>query len=166
MDWWNDIWLNEGFATYVAALGVLEVFPEYCPMEALLVNSIQPAMQMDVSATTHPISPDRELVNNETDISALFSTIVYNKGASIIRMANAFLQDDNLLFGLQEYLDTWKYKNTVQEDLFNSLDAVANKTGNWPEGLTVNEILTTWTKQSGYPLERVSLDGTTISFKQ
>jgi aminopeptidase N len=166
MDWWNDIWLNEGFATYVAALGVLEVFPEYCPMEALLVNSIQPAMQMDVSATTHPISPDRELVNNETDISALFSTIVYNKGASIIRMANAFLQDDNLLFGLQEYLDTWQYKNTVQENLFDSLDVVANKTGNWPEGLTVNEILTTWTKQSGYPLVRVSLDGTTISFTQ
>lgn len=72
--------LNEGFATYYAAIGVEAVKPDHLPLELLIINSIQPAMQADVLKTSHPLSDDS--VEEEAEIAGMFSTITYHKGQS------------------------------------------------------------------------------------
>ena len=102
MKWWSDIWLNEGFATYVASLGVDHVFPSYLAKESLVHNSVQFAMQADVLETSRPLSFP---VETGPEVAAMFDTLTYYKGASIIRMMNASLPQGTLLKGLTKYLE-------------------------------------------------------------
>jgi len=102
MKWWSDIWLNEGFATYFAALGVNQVFPSYLAKETMTYNSVQYAMQADVLETTRPLSAPVE--NTGPQMDAMFDTLTYYKGASILRMFDAALKYGTFRRGLVKYL--------------------------------------------------------------
>jgi hypothetical protein len=99
MRWWNDLWLNEGFANYMQFYGSNASAPEFAPMQRVTIDTTQRALDFDAGTGAVPIH-FTDFENAATPPSA----IVYDKGASIIRMMNAFLTKDTLINGLQQYL--------------------------------------------------------------
>ncbi|XP_023337481.1 glutamyl aminopeptidase isoform X2 [Eurytemora carolleeae] len=143
MQWWNDLWLNEGFASWMEYKGVDEVEPDWKMMDQFWINEVEPALDLDSLQSSHPISVQ---VQEPSEISALFDYISYRKGASIIHMLEQFLGEEHLRKGLEIYLKKNKFKNTVTKDLWNACTEATNNTKD------VMGMMNTWTLQMGYPL--------------
>uniref|UniRef100_A0A224XI48 Aminopeptidase n=1 Tax=Panstrongylus lignarius TaxID=156445 RepID=A0A224XI48_9HEMI len=148
MKWWTDLWLNEGFATYVSQLGVNKVFPEWNYIEEDIVDSIEVVYELDSLKTSHQISKE---IGNPNEISQIFDTISYRKGSAIIHMMHKFL-GQSFEHGVSDYLKEHKYGNAEQDDLWKSLTERAHKEGSLRKELTVKEIMDSWTLQTGYPI--------------
>lgn len=151
---WNELWLNEGFATYVSYLGVDGITPEFNHREFILNDAFQYSMRVDVSSRSHPIINDA-LTPDEID--TFFTGITYEKGGSINRMTEGFLTEATYQKGLQIYLRDMQGKSVVSEDLFRALDEAARQDARLPTNLTVDMILKSWTLQKSHPLVRVSV---------
>ncbi|XP_035700559.1 aminopeptidase N [Folsomia candida] len=155
-EWWSEIWLNEGFATYLSYIGVDEVAPEFRHGEWQINDAMQPALAYDAGPSTHPLRND---AITPAEIDRYFSTITYEKGSSINRMIEGFLTKETFQKGLILYLDARKFMSAVQEDLFFYLQQAAvedRRDLTFPPGADVKRILDTWTLQVGHPLVRVS----------
>ncbi|XP_030759010.1 aminopeptidase N-like isoform X1 [Sitophilus oryzae] len=153
--WWNDLWLKEGFATYLMYLGVDHAEPSWKIMEEFIPSEIQRAMSVDRLEYSRPIS--YEFINSR-QIKQAFDDISYAKGASIIRMMNHFLGEDTFKTGLIKYLEKFKFGNADRDDLFDSLTEEAHRSGALLPNETVNEIMSTWTEQAGFPVINVVPD--------
>jgi len=103
MKWWSDLWLNEGFASYMEYLGVDAAEPEMKILEQLNVAETQPAMQLDALRTSHPVSVP---VHHPDDIREIFDAISYKKGAAIIYMMRGFLGEETFRRSISNYLNT------------------------------------------------------------
>ncbi|XP_046442871.1 aminopeptidase N-like [Daphnia pulex] len=144
MEWWTNIWLNEGFARYLQYFGADSVEPSYRLHEQFVVNTLQKVFVTDSLSTTHPMS-DPELKSH------VFDTIEYDKGASVIRMSAHFLGIDTFRRGLNRYLTKNSYSNTMEEDLWNTLEEQASIDGViLPDSLAT--IMASWTQTENYPL--------------
>ena len=143
MAWWNDLWLNEGFASWIEYKAVDHLFPEWDMWTQFIFSDTGPAMSLDGLKNTHPIEA---VVKTPHEINELFDAISYSKGAAIIRMLEQFLEEA-FRRGLVHYLSANQYGNARTEDLWASLAQVSGK--------PVNEIMDTWTKQPGYPVVEV-----------
>ncbi|XP_050699388.1 aminopeptidase N-like isoform X2 [Eriocheir sinensis] len=163
--WWTDLWLNEGFASYVEYIGVNHVEPSWQVMEQFVLNELHIVFGLDSLESSHPISIP---VGHPDEISQIFDRISYAKGASIIRMMNHFLTEVAFRRGLSTYLEAFKYDNAEQDDLWRHLTEAAHAVGTLPPELSVKAIMDTWTLQMGYPVIRVerSPDGTSASVSQ
>jgi puromycin-sensitive aminopeptidase len=144
MAWWNDLWLNEGFASWIEYKAVDHLFPEWDMWTQFIFSDTGPAMSLDGLKNTHPIEAE---VKTPNEINELFDAISYSKGAAIIRMLEQFLGEETFRRGLVHYLSTHQYGNARTEDLWASLAQVSGK--------PVKEIMDTWTKQPGYPVIEV-----------
>ncbi|KFM56599.1 Aminopeptidase N, partial [Stegodyphus mimosarum] len=113
--WWDDLWLNEGFASYVEYLGVNAVHPDWMMDQQFVLEDLQDVMDLDCLKTSHPISIP---VRHPDEINEIFDRISYEKGASIIRMMKYFLGDKDFGTGLTNYLNAKKFDNAVQDDLW------------------------------------------------
>ena len=143
MQWWNDLWLNEGFASWMEYKGVAYTQPSWAMMDQFWANVVLPALNLDSLASSHPVSVS---VNDPKEIEAIFDTISYKKGSSIIHMLENYLGEYVLRSGLKTYLQKHKFRNTVTHDLWKALtDATSNK-------VDVEAMMNTWTLQMGYPL--------------
>ncbi|CAH1790157.1 unnamed protein product [Owenia fusiformis] len=151
--WWDDLWLNEGFASYVEYLGVDFVHPEWKMMEQFVVEDLEDVFKLDGLASSHPLYVP---VGHPDEINEIFDRISYAKGASIIRMMNNFLTEDTFRNGLANYLKDNAYGNTHHTDLWNSLTDQATSEG---KDIDVGEIMNTWVRQMGYPVVTVSRNG-------
>ena len=100
--WWNDLWLNEGFASYVEYLGVDAVEPGMRMMDQFVIEENQSVMQVDSLESSHKISVP---VYHPDEISEIFDRISYSKGAAIIRMMEHFLTSKTFRRGLTDYLN-------------------------------------------------------------
>ncbi|VDN13697.1 unnamed protein product [Dibothriocephalus latus] len=111
---------------------------------------------MDELKTSHPIEVE---VNSPHEVEEIFDAVSYQKGASVIRMLNDYLGAEVFKAGLQQYIKRHQYSNTVTADLWRALAEVS--------GQPVKEIMSTWTKQTGYPVLSVrtlpSADGQSLS---
>lgn len=143
MKWWNDLWLNEGFASFLEYLGVDSLFPEWKMMEQFILDKTQPALALDALASSHPITVS---VHDPFEIKAIFDTISYSKGAAILHMLGKFLQQETLQNGLNDYLSTYKYMNADTKELWNVFSRNTN------QSLEIKTIMDTWTNQMGFPL--------------
>lgn len=152
-EWWEDLWLNEGFASYVEYIGVNYVHSEWKMLEQFLSEELHPVLELDSLKSSHPVSVP---VNDPDEISEIFDTISYAKGASVIRMMHHFLGETVFKAGLTSYLLAKQYDNAVQDDLWLHL-TLAAKNHN-VKGIDVKTIMDTWTKQTGYPVVRVIRD--------
>lgn len=153
MKWWTDLWLNEGFATYMAALAVHHVHPEWNTLDDNAINTLMRVFSFDSLQSSHPVSVP---IGHPREIDQIFDTISYQKGSSIIRMMGLFLGEETLRKGVRNYLEKHKYSNAEQDDLWESLTEVAHSNGVLPKNLTVKTIMDTWTIQTGYPVIHVN----------
>eukprot|EP00095_Tigriopus_kingsejongensis_P012300 maker-scaffold692_size110616-snap-gene-0.19 protein:Tk12300 transcript:maker-scaffold692_size110616-snap-gene-0.19-mRNA-1 annotation:"aminopeptidase n" len=153
--WWTDLWLNEGFASYVEYLGVDSVEPEMKIMEQFVPSELHSVMRIDALATSHPISIP---VNHPDEIAEIFDRISYAKGASIIRMMDHFLTTTTFRAGLTKYLTAMKYQAAEQDDLWRFLTDQAHQDNKLPKDVTIKTIMDTWTLQMGFPVINVQRD--------
>ncbi|XP_037711087.1 aminopeptidase N [Drosophila subpulchrella] len=153
MKWWTDLWLNEGFATYVASLGLENVHPEWRSMQLESVSNMLTIFRKDSLESSHPISRPIEMVSQ---ISESFDEISYEKGSSVLRMMHLFLGEESFRTGLKSYLERYAYKSAEQENLWDSLTEAAHKTGALPKDYTIKTIMDSWTLQTGYPVINVT----------
>lgn len=99
--WWTDLWLNEGFASYVEYIGVDAVEPGMKILEQFITSELQSVMRIDALASSHPISIT---VKHPDEVAEIFDRISYSKGATIIRMMDHFLTTETFRRGLSNYL--------------------------------------------------------------
>ncbi|XP_050422404.1 aminopeptidase N isoform X2 [Adelges cooleyi] len=152
-DWWSDLWLNEGFATYIEYLGVDHVEPRWKMEEQFVLGGIHSVFLMDSLKSTHPISAR---VSRPEEINELFDRISYDKAASVIRMMDHFLTRQVFRRGLTKYLNSKAYKNACQNDLWQSLTEQALEDRVLDKTFTVKDVMDTWTLQPGFPVINVT----------
>ncbi|XP_034944912.1 aminopeptidase Ey isoform X2 [Chelonus insularis] len=150
--WWTDLWLNEGFASYVEYIGVDSVEPDWKILEQFVIQELQNVFTLDALASSHPISVE---VRHPDEINEIFDRISYGKGASIIRMMNHFLTTKVFKQGLTNYLTAKAYKSAEQNDLWDALTNQAHKDKVLPDDITIKQIMDTWTLQTGFPVVTV-----------
>ncbi|HVI55824.1 MAG TPA: M1 family metallopeptidase [Luteibacter sp.] len=143
MRWWDDLWLNEGFASWLASRTTERLHPEWhTNLDAVRTHEI--AMTRDAVATTHPVV---QKIDTVEQASQAFDEITYSKGESVIRMLEAYVGPDAWQKGVQAYIKAHAYSNTVSNDLWTAIDAAAGK--------PVSTIAHDFTLQPGIPLVRV-----------
>ncbi|KAJ8681952.1 hypothetical protein QAD02_017744 [Eretmocerus hayati] len=153
--WWSDLWLNEGFASYVEYIGVDAVEPTWKALEQFVVHDLQGVFALDALESSHPISV---VVGHPDEINEIFDRISYEKGASIIRMMDHFLTTDVFKRGLTNYLKSKAYQSAEQDDLWNALTLQAHKDKILDYDVTIKQIMDTWTLQTGFPVVTVNRD--------
>ncbi|XP_023809437.1 aminopeptidase Ey-like [Oryzias latipes] len=149
--WWNDLWLNEGFASYISSLGSDHAEPTWNLNDLSVPEEILEAMVEDAFFVSHPLSVKEAEVRTPQEILSLFDGITYSKGAAVIRMMSNFVTEAVLTKGLQTYLKEFQYKNTVPKDLWKHLQMAVDEAGiSLPR--PVEEIMNRWVLQMGFPL--------------
>ncbi|GAB1862315.1 Aminopeptidase [Camponotus japonicus] len=151
--WWTDLWLNEGFASYVEYIGIDAVEPSWKVLEQFVVHELQNVFGLDALESSHPISIE---VGHPDEINEIFDRISYGKGASIIRMMDHFLTTKVFKQGLTNYLNEKAYQSAEQNDLWHALTQQAHKDKVLEPSVTVKEIMDTWTLQTGFPVITVT----------
>ena len=144
MAWWDDIWLNEGFASWMELKATERFHPEWKPwLDSLRVKDA--AMGFDSRAGTHPIiTPIRDVLQADQ----AFDAITYDKGESVIRMLEAWIGPDAFRNGVRTYMKAHAYGNTVTDDLWGEMDKATQ--------LPVTQVAHDFTLQAGVPLIRVT----------
>ncbi|NWH84641.1 AMPN Aminopeptidase, partial [Aegithalos caudatus] len=160
--WWNDLWLNEGFASYVEYLGAHSAEQSWNIKDLMVLNELHAVMATDALASSHPLSFREEEINTPAQISEVFDSIAYSKGASVLRMLSSFLSEDIFKEGLQSYLHTFSYNNTVYTDLWVHLQEAVNKNDVQLPG-NISNIMDRWTLQMGFPVVTVNTNTGTVS---
>lgn len=158
MKWWTDLWLNEGFATYVASLGVEYLHPEWDSYTEETLDNILRVFKVDALKSSHPVSVE---IGEASEISQIFDAISYDKGSCILRMMHLFLGEETFRKGITNYLMKHTYKNAMQDDLWDGITEVAHNLRTIPETFTVKEIMDSWTLQTGYPVITITREYTT-----
>ncbi|XP_026815475.1 glutamyl aminopeptidase-like [Rhopalosiphum maidis] len=157
MKWWNDLWLNEGFATYMKFKGVKYVHPDWDVDTLFLINSFQLAQYHDGGDSSHSIVRD---VSHTVQISRMFDVISYNKGSSIIRMLEGMLGEEVFRIGITAYLKRFAFNNAETDDLWAELQTATQNT------VEVKKVMDTWTRQAGFPVVSAMRNGTKLTLKQ
>jgi len=155
MKWWDDLWLNESFATYLAYKAVNKNYPEFRIMKDFVDSEISFAIYRDAFKNTHPI---KVKVKNPEEIGDIFDEISYNKGGSILRMIDIFLGEKNFYGGLRIYIDKFKYGNATSLDLWNSLEKYSGK--------EVKKIMNDFINKKGTPIVYLKSKGNYFLLEQ
>ncbi|KAL0978005.1 hypothetical protein UPYG_G00164630 [Umbra pygmaea] len=158
MKWWNDLWLNEGFASYVSYLGANSAEPTWNFPDLIVLKEVYKVMSVDSLASSHPLSTREEDILEPAQISELFDSITYSKGAAVLRMLSEFLTEPVFARGLSTYLNAHKYSNTVYQDLWNHLQKSADMNTELNLPASVEDIMNRWILQMGFPV--VTIDTT------
>lgn len=144
MRWWDDLWLNEGFATWVEYLATDHLFPEWNVWNQFVTMDMASAFSLDSLENSHPI---QQTVNTTAEADEMFDSISYSKGCALIRQLAEFLGLEKFRNGLRIYLKRFEYSNAETTDLWTALSESS--------GMDVNALMTSWTKQTGYPVVQV-----------
>ncbi len=155
MEWWNDLWLNESFATFMSIKAVDKFYPEWDHFGDLLMVRTKGALLGDSLKSSHPIDAD---VKDPESVAQIFDEISYGKGGSILRMIEAYVGAENFRNGISGHLKNHSYGNATGQDLWQSLEDVSS--------MPVSSIMSVWIKKKGYPMVHVSRDGSDILLKQ
>ncbi|XP_059825425.1 endoplasmic reticulum aminopeptidase 2 [Hypanus sabinus] len=158
MEWWNDLWLNEGFASYMEYVSVDATYPDL-QVGVQLLGSCFSAMGRDAMNSTHPLSTPAD---NPSQIMEMFDDISYNKGACILHMIRNFLTEEVFQSGLIHYLRKYSYGNAKNEDLWNCLAELHYA----EDHMDIKEIMNTWTLQKGLPVIIVEHSGSSVRIQQ
>lgn len=155
MDWWNELWLNEGFATWVGWYAVDYLHPDWNVWGQWVTEGMQTAFQLDSLRTSHPIEVP---VRNALEVDQIFDHISYLKGSSVIRMLSSQLGVETFLKGVSDYLIAHQYGNAKTNDLWSALSKAS--------GQDVTTFMDPWIRKIGFPVVTVAEEPGQISVKQ
>ena len=164
MAWWDNLWLNEGFASWMGTKCTAHFNPQWevwleknTPRDPTRRTGISKELEMegDARSTTHPI---QQPVANEAEANSAFDDITYRKGQAFLLMLESFLGENTFRDGIRRYMAAHKYSNSTTADLWNALRQASDK--------PVGEIAAGWTEQPGFPVVKVKRDGETVSLTQ
>jgi puromycin-sensitive aminopeptidase len=144
MEWWDDLWLNESFASWMGDKAVDHLYPDWQMWTQFVSHDTNSGLSLDGLKNSHPIEQE---VKDPAEIRELFDAISYSKGGAILRMLENFLGAETFRSGLHDYLSSHRYANARTEDLWLALERVSEK--------PVTAVMNTWVKQTGYPLLEV-----------
>ncbi|ODQ81228.1 hypothetical protein BABINDRAFT_33484 [Babjeviella inositovora NRRL Y-12698] len=145
MNWWDELWLNEGFATYAGFMAVDNFYPDWKVFDAYVSESLQSALNLDALRGSHPIEVP---VYSALDIDQVFDAISYLKGSSTIRMLATTIGVDTFFRGVAKYLNRHKYSNATTANLWAAVGEVS--------GVDVAQIMESWIQKIGFPVLSVS----------
>ncbi len=154
MKWWNGIWLNEAFATFMEHLGVDEFNETWQTWDDFALGR---AAALDVDALTNTRTVEYEVITPE-DADGMFDVLTYQKGGSVLRMLERWLGADAFRAGVRAYLERYQLGNTETTDLWDSLESATNQ--------PVRRIMDSWIFQPGYPLVTAERDGDRVTISQ
>jgi len=154
MSWWNGLWLNEAFATFMEMLAVDAWKPEWKRWETFSVARAA-AFSVDGLMSTRPIEYE---VQAPKDADAMFDVLTYEKGASVLRMLEQYIGPTVFRDGVRRYLRTHAYGNADTKDLWTAIGAVAQQ--------PVPELMNGWIFHPGFPLVTAEMDGQTLKLSQ
>lgn len=145
MAWWDDLWLNEGFASWAENWAADQIFPEWTMWDQFTTGHLSYAMKLDSLRSSHPIQVP---IHRAEEVEEVFDGISYCKGGSVVRMIRAVLGMKSFQHGLSKYMEKFAYSNTETLDLWTA----------WEEssGMPVKEMMASWTEQMGFPLIKVT----------
>ena len=153
MAWWDNLWLNEGFASWMGTKCSAHFNPQWevwlrrnfprDPARRVGISKEQ-AMEGDARSTTHPV---QQPIATEAEASSAFDDITYKKGQSFIRMLESFLTENVFRDGIRKYIAAHKLSNSTTADLWNALSDASGK--------PIGEIAAGWTQQPGFPIVKV-----------
>jgi len=155
MKWWNDLWLNESFATFMAYKTVDAMYPDWRSWEEFLKGETSGAMARDSLVSTHPVEVE---VKSPDEIEQIFDEISYGKGACILRMIEAYMGADDFRNGVRDFLARYKFANAAGDDLWDSLEKVSGK--------RVRAIMREWVRKPGYPVIAADKVGGELRLRQ
>jgi aminopeptidase N len=141
MKWWDDLWLNESFATLMEYIAIDAIYPDWNVMLSFASHDALSAFRRDILPGVQPVATE---VNHPDEISTLFDpSIVYAKGARLLLMAYSLVGDRNFRKGLKNYFNKHAYSNTTGDDLWYSLSKASKQ--------DVGSIMNDWIKSPGFP---------------
>jgi puromycin-sensitive aminopeptidase len=140
MRWWDDLWLNEAFATWIAFKAVDAWRPDWRIWDDYL-GSKEAALEADALVSTHPVYSE---VKSPAEATELFDVITYEKGGAVLRMVESYLSPELFREGIRRYQAAFKNKNACGADLWRQLEEVS--------GEAVGELMQSWITQPGFPL--------------
>ena len=165
MAWWDNLWLNEGFASWMGTKCTSHFNPQWevwmrreTPRDPTRRVGIakEAAMEGDARSTTHPI---QQPVATEAEANSAFDDITYKKGQSFLRMLESFLGEEVFRDGIRRYIAEHQYSNATTADLWNALSEASKK--------PIGEIAAGWTEQPGFPVVKVEREaGGKVSLRQ
>ena len=156
MRWWNNLWLNESFASIMENIAPHALHPEWNVWLDFSTHDGVAASRRDAIDGVQAVQTD---VNHPDEISSLFDgAIVYAKGARLMRMCEAYIGEDAFKEGLRAYFKDHAYSNTDENDLWNALSKSSGK--------NVGEFMNTWISQSGYPVVHAAISGSNLTLRQ
>ncbi|XP_077979572.1 aminopeptidase N-like [Glandiceps talaboti] len=154
LDWWEHIWLNEGYASFLTYMAVDHVEPTWKFWDSFHVIDMETAYRVDSrSSSSRPIVQE---VGWSNEILGMFDSITYSKGSCIVRHLRALLDEDIVLQAHKDYLNTHAYGNVVTDDLWAALTEADQDR----KGTPVKAIMDTWVLQAGHPVVNITRTGT------
>ena len=158
MAWWNDLWLNESFASFVGEKCTSSVNPDWRYARDV-VSQNTPAFSLDSLVSTHPISMEAK---NVDEANERFDAVTYLKGQGVLRMIENYLGENDFRAGVRIYLDRHKWANATAGDFWRALDEASGK--------DVTALATAWITEPGHPLVgcgvRETAGGLTVDLTQ
>ena len=149
MKWWNGIWLNEAFATFMEVSACDAYKPEWNRW-TLFAFERSKAFIVDSLQSTRPVEFP---VNSPEEADAMFDVLTYQKGGSLVRMLEMFIGKDRFRNGIRKYIKKFSYKNTENNDLWDSIEESLTS-----DKIPVRTIMNGWIFQKGYPVINVNID--------
>ncbi|EGD82277.1 puromycin-sensitive aminopeptidase-like protein [Salpingoeca rosetta] len=150
MAWWDDLWLNEGFACFLQTWAADKLHPEWQLWQQFVTSDLAAALRLDSLRSSHPIQVP---IKHAHEVEEVFDAISYCKGACVIRMLNTVIGEAAFQQGLRAYFEAHKYGNTETTDLWKA----------WADasGMPVADLAKSWTEQMGYPVVKVDIKSET-----
>ncbi|KZV77286.1 hypothetical protein PENSPDRAFT_568462 [Peniophora sp. CONT] len=158
MAWWDNLYLNEGFATVMGESIILDrLFPEWRVNSQFINSNLNQALRLDAKLSSHPIEVP---IPDPNQINQIFDSLSYAKAASVLRMLSEYVGEKEFLKGVSVYLKKHSYKNTVSSDLWAGVSEATGK--------DVDALMHNWVTAMGFPVLKVteSADGKSINVRQ
>jgi tricorn protease interacting factor F2/3 len=161
MEWWDDLWLNESFATFMSYKAMHEIYPEWQMDVQYVLDKTIGALGADQLSCTQPVGMK---VNSPADMSIAFDpNIVYSKGGCILAMLEDYATKEVFRKGLHNYLKEHSYSNARGRDLWNSIGKAAGKA---EKELKFDRVAAYWINRAGYPIVEVRYSKNRLELRQ
>jgi tricorn protease interacting factor F2/3 len=155
MKWWDNLWLNESFATFMAYKALEEIYPEWDIWTDYVIHTNFAGMDLDSLSSSHPIKVE---VREASEVDEIFDAISYDKGGSVLRMLEGYVGKDAFREGLREYIKKFAYQNTVESDLWNCIENASD--------VSIVSFMEKFVNQIGFPQVNIELKDNGISLSQ